>query len=85
MKFAEFNFLKRTKKSKNNFFLISDGSNDVDSNYDPSEFLIAAQNKVQIQDDLAVSESDEEESKCDVKPQVQQTAVAEEAPSDLWF
>lgn len=71
-------------------FAIVEGSNDVDSNYDPSEFLMAAHQdgyKVKIQDDLAVSESDEEENKCDIKPQVQPTASEEEvaAPGDLWF
>lgn len=70
---------------------------DVDPNYDPSDFLLAGlparedKGENKIQDDLAVSESDDEssnnlQSKQEVQQnQQQQTQPDEDVAGDLWF
>ncbi|XP_015602536.1 transcription initiation factor TFIID subunit 1 isoform X2 [Cephus cinctus] len=73
--------------------LQQDESMDVDPNYDPSDFLLAglpARNDKgvdKIQDDLAVSESeDEAENNSQQKQDIQQTLPQEEdVGGDLWF
>lgn len=65
---------------------------DVDPNYDPSDFLLAglpARDKkedVKIQDDLAVSESEDEiETKDEPILEKQEPPSNEEDGGDLWF
>ncbi|XP_078034562.1 TATA-box binding protein associated factor 1 isoform X2 [Augochlora pura] len=73
--------------------LQQDESMDVDPNYDPSDFLLAGlpardeKNETKIQDDLAVSESeDEAENNVQLKHKTQQLSQPEEdVGGDLWF
>ncbi|XP_033321326.1 TATA-box binding protein associated factor 1 isoform X1 [Megalopta genalis] len=73
--------------------LQQDESMDVDPNYDPSDFLLAGlpvrdeKNETKIQDDLAVSESeDEAENNVQLKQKTQQLSQPEEdVGGDLWF
>lgn len=71
-----------------------DESMDVDPNYDPSDFLLAGlpardeKNENKIQDDLAVSESEDESetaSQSKQKPSQQLPQPEEDVGGDLWF
>lgn len=78
------------------WFFFTDESMDVDPNYDPSDFLLAGlparedKGENKIQDDLAVSESDEETDGIALHPkeemqQTQQQQPDEDVGGDLWF
>ena len=69
---------------------------DVDPNYDPSDFLLAGlptrddKSIDKIQDDLAVSESDEENDNIGVSEPINQETQPSSQPDedvggDLWF
>jgi len=69
---------------------------DVDPNYDPSDFLLAGlptredKGENKIQDDLAVSESDDDTENIASKQEVQQNQQQlpqpdEDVGGDLWF
>lgn len=65
---------------------------DVDPNYDPSDFLLAGlpsreeKEQIRIQDDLAVSESEDEiETKDEPILQKQEPPQEEDLGGDLWF
>ena len=64
---------------------------DVDPNYDPSDFLLAGlpsrddKSQVKIQDDLDISESDEEDPKSEIKSEKIPAQTEEEMAGDLWF
>lgn len=66
---------------------------DVDPNYDPSDFLLAGlpireeKEDNKIQDDLAVSESDDENqgNATQIKQENPQLAPPDEDGGDLWF
>ncbi|XP_033222126.1 transcription initiation factor TFIID subunit 1 isoform X2 [Belonocnema kinseyi] len=69
-----------------------DESMDVDPNYDPSDFLLAGlpsreeKEQIRIQDDLAVSESEDEiETKDEPILQKQEPPHEEDLGGDLWF
>lgn len=70
----------------------TDESMDVDPNYDPSDFLLAGlpsredKNVDKIQDDLAISESDDETQNIplDTKQELE-TQPDEDDGGDLWF
>ncbi|XP_076280408.1 TATA-box binding protein associated factor 1 isoform X2 [Lasioglossum baleicum] len=72
--------------------LQQDESMDVDPNYDPSDFLLAGlpardeKSENKIQDDLAVSESeDEAENSAQPKQKTQLSQPEEDVGGDLWF
>lgn len=74
------------------FFFFTDESIEVDPNYDPSDFLLAVlpsreiKEDNKIQDDLAISESDEDiDMKPDIKTEMQQPPADEDVGGDLWF
>lgn len=80
-------------KNKN---LFAEESMDVDPNYDPSDFLLAGlptreeKDINSIQDDLAVSESDEENDNAGATAQANQECQQppqpdEDVGGDLWF
>lgn len=66
---------------------------DVDPNYDPSDFLLAGlpardeKSENKIQDDLAVSESDDDENNPKQKQKTSQPLPQpeEDVGGDLWF
>jgi len=79
--------------------LFTDESMDVDPNYDPSDFLLAGlptredKSENKIQDDLAVSESDDDTENIASKQEAQQNQQQqqqlpqpdEDVGGDLWF
>lgn len=83
----------------NSDFLLVDESMDVDPNYDPSDFLLAGlparddKGENKIQDDLAVSESDDDientaskqEAQENQQQQQQLPQPDEDVGGDLWF
>lgn len=84
-------------KSVYSDFPIVDESMDVDPNYDPSDFLLAGlpardKGENKIQDDLAVSESDDDAENATSKQETQQNQQQQQLPQpdedvggDLWF
>lgn len=71
---------------------IAEESMDVDPNYDPSDFLKLdnLQDKndkrdIKIQDDLAVSDSEDEIDEKPVQIESQPQQLGEEEVGDLWF
>lgn len=76
--------------------MLADESMDVDPNYDPSDFLLAGlparddKGENKIQDDLAVSESDDDAESTIPKQEAQQNQQQlsqpdEDVGGDLWF
>lgn len=79
--------------------MLTDESMDVDPNYDPSDFLLAGlparddKSENKIQDDLAVSESDDDAENTIPKQEAQQNQQQqqqlsqpdEDVGGDLWF
>lgn len=77
--------------------MLPDESMDVDPNYDPSDFLLPGlaarddKGENKIQDDLAVSESDDDtestiqKQETQQNQQQQQLSQADEDVGDLWF
>lgn len=85
--------------NKISVLILTDESMDVDPNYDPSDFLLAGlparddKGENKIQDDLAVSESDDDaentipkqESQQNQQQQQQLSQPDEDVGGDLWF
>jgi hypothetical protein len=71
------------------FYVLTEES--IDSNYDPSDSFFTTlpirkdDGECKIQDDLAVSESEEEEQKSEIKSEMQHPSTTEEELGSVWF